>query len=327
MSKTADVAVIILTLNEAIHLRRAIEHITPFAKEIFVIDSGSTDGTVELARSLGAHVMYHPFQSPARQFQWALDNAPITAEWVMKHDADEVVEPKLAQEIVQRLPTLPPEITGVNLKCKTIFQGKFIRYGGRYPLTLLRIWRRGKARMEDRWTDEHIYLTEGRIATFRGTFANHDLRDLTFFIEKHNRYSSREALEVLNERLQVFGPGVKLTSVATSHQAKIKRFIKQRIFRKIPYEISAFAYFFFRYVIQLGFLDGREGLAYHVIQGYWQQFVIGAKARELEAAVRKTATPEEMRDTIMQLTRLPLDRILHDDKGEGPAVPAAHSGQ
>jgi len=141
MSERATVAVVILTHNETLHLQRALEHIAGFAQEVFVVDSFSTDGTADLARSFGAHVLEHPFQNYAKQFEWALENAPITSEWVMRLDADEVVEADLAAEIVAKLAKLPPDVTGVNLNRKTIFQGKFIRHGGRYPLTLLRIWR------------------------------------------------------------------------------------------------------------------------------------------------------------------------------------------
>jgi len=307
MSGNANVAVVILAFNESVHLRRAIEHAAPFAKEIFIIDSYSTDGTAELASSLGAQVIQHPFQNYAKQFQWALDNAPITAEWVMRLDADEVIEPDLAREIVDKLPQLPPDVTGVNLNRKTIFMGRFIRHGGRYPLMLLRIWRRGKARIEDRWMDEHMYLTEGRAVAFQGGFADHNLFDLTFFTEKHNRYASREALDVLNQRMHFLGPRVKLTSVSTARQSKVKRFFKESVYNRIPFEISTFAYFLFRYVIQLGFLDGREGLIYHVLQGFWYRFLVGAKIRELEAAIRSASTPDEMRSEVSRLTRMNLD--------------------
>jgi hypothetical protein len=164
-----------------------------------------------------------------------------------------------------KLPQLPPDVTGVNLNRKTIFQGKFIRHGGRYPLILLRIWHRGKAHIEDRWMDEHIYLTEGHSVTFGGGFADHNLRDLTFFTDKHNRYASREALDVLNNRPHLFEPPRALATESTARQAKVKRFFKESVYNRIPFELSAPAYFLYRYIIQLGFLDGRQGLVYHVL--------------------------------------------------------------
>ncbi len=303
MSGRASLAVIILTYNETLHLSRALEHIVGFAQEIFVVDSFSTDGTVDLARAHGAHVLEHPFQNYAKQFQWALDNAPIAAEWVMRLDADEVVEADLAAEIVAKLPQLLSDVTGVNLNRKTIFQGKFIRHGGRYPLTLLRIWRRGKAHIEDRWMDEHMVLAEGRSVTFSGGFADHNLQDLTFFTDKHNRYASREALDVLNKRLHLFEPPCALTSESTARQASIKRLVKESVYNRIPFEFSAVAYFLYRYIIQLGFLDGRQGLVYHVLQGFWYRFLVGAKLRELEAAVENASSSDEIHNEIARLTR------------------------
>ena len=303
MNQKANIAVVILAYNEAIHLPRALDHIRGFAREIFVVDSFSTDNTVELAKAGGAQVLQHPFQNYARQFEWALENAPISSDWVMRLDADEIIEADLAAEIVAVLPTLPPDVTGVNLHRKTIFQGKFIRWGGRYPLTLLRIWRRGKARIEDRWMDEHMYLTDGRTVTFRGGFSDHNLYDLTFFTAKHNSYASREALDVLNQRLHLFEPQLALSGQATAKQAKVKRFLKESVYNRLPFEISATLFFLYRYVVQLGFLDGRPGLIYHVLQGFWYRFLVGAKLRELEEAVKHASSDEELRSEIARLTR------------------------
>jgi glycosyltransferase involved in cell wall biosynthesis len=310
MNQNADIAVIILTYNEVIHLPRALDHIRSFAREIFVIDSYSSDNTVELAKAGGAQVLQHPFQNYARQFEWALENAPITSEWVMRLDADEIIEADLAAEIAARLPALPPDVTGINLNRKTIFQGKFIRWGGRYPLTLLRIWRHGKARIEDRWMDEHMYLTGGRTVTFRGGFADHNLYDLTFFTAKHNGYASREALDVLNQRLHLFEPQLALAGEATANQAKIKRFLKESVYNRLPFEVSATLFFLYRYVFQLGFLDGRKGLIYHVLQGFWYRFLVGAKLLELEQAVKRASSEDELRSEIARLTRQNLSSPL-----------------
>jgi glycosyltransferase involved in cell wall biosynthesis len=304
MEGQSDVAVIILTYNESLHLARALRHITTFARQIFVVDSYSTDDTLDIARSFGAQVLEHPFQNQARQFQWALDNAPITAQWVMRLDADEIIEPDLAAEINACLPSLPPDVAGIYLNRKTIFQGRFIRHGGRYPMLLLRIWRRGKARIEDRWMDEHIYLLEGRSVTFSGGFADYNLNDLDYFTEKHNKYASREALEVVNKRLKLWQLGSVESAGGESRtrQPGLKRWMKEKIYNRIPFQISAFAYFLHRYFVRLGFLDGTEGLVYHVLQGFWYRFLVGAKVRELNKAVLKTSTASEARNEILRLT-------------------------
>ena len=303
MAEKADIAVMILTYNESIHLARALRHIEALAREVFVIDSYSTDDTVEIARSFGAEVLQHPFQNQARQFQWAMDNVPVTAQWVMRLDADEIIEADLCREIVARLPSLPPDVTGIYLNRKTIFQGRFIRHGGRYPLMLLRAWRRGKARMEDRWMDEHIYLLEGRSVAFSGGFADDNLNDLAYFTEKHNNYASREALDVVNRRLNLWElePGV-LAGESGKRQAGIKRLMKEKVFNRMPFQLSALTYFLYRYIVRLGFLDGSEGLVYHVLQGFWYRFLVGAKVREIEKALREISTDDEARSEILRLT-------------------------
>ncbi|HLY43606.1 MAG TPA: glycosyltransferase family 2 protein [Terracidiphilus sp.] len=308
MQSKASVAVVILAHNESLHLPRALEHVAKFANEVFVVDSGSADNTVEIARRCGAQVLEHPFQNYARQFEWALANAPITSDWVMRLDADEVIEDDLADEIIARLPQFAADVTGVNLNRKTIFQGKFLKHGGRYPLWLLRIWRRGKAHIEDRWMDEHMVLDEGRAVNFRGGFADHNLHDLTFFIAKHNGYASREALDVLNRRMHLFGdPEPSLAAGSTARQASTKRFIKEAIYNRIPFEMSATAYFLYRYIFQLGFLDGRAGLVYHVLQGFWYRFLVGAKVRELKTIVRRAPNDAVMRSELARATRQRID--------------------
>src|SRR5271166_2145074 len=111
-----QITVIILTLNEERHIARAMHSVAPFAAGIVVVDSFSTDRTVELAREMGATVLQNKFVSHARQFQWALDNAPINSAWVMRLDADEVIEPGLAQEIADKVPALPEDVVGVKMK-------------------------------------------------------------------------------------------------------------------------------------------------------------------------------------------------------------------
>src|SRR6202023_429502 len=214
--------------NEERHISRALASVAGIAGEVFVVDGFSSDNTTELARAHGATVLQNKFINYARQFQWALDNAPITASWVMRLDADEVIEADLAARIRDELPRLPDDVVGINIKRKHIFLGRWIRHGGRYPLVLLRIWRRGHGRIEDRWMDEHMILWGGRTVTFDGGFADHNLNDLTFFTDKHNKYATREAVEVINQRLGLFPRDTELSANAHSSQAAIKRFLKEK---------------------------------------------------------------------------------------------------
>jgi glycosyltransferase involved in cell wall biosynthesis len=298
-----SLAVVILTHNEARHMKRCLDAIRPLASEVFVIDSGSTDGTQDIARAGGAVVMPHAWKNYADQFQWGLDNIDSKADWILRLDADEIIEPDLAARIAAELPELPPDVVGVNLDRKHIFFDRWIKHGGRYPLTLLRIFRRGHGRIEQRWMDEHILVEGGRTVHFAGGFADHNLNDLTFFIDKHNKYATREAIDILNQRLQLFARDVDLEAEAVSKQAAAKRWIKENVYNNIPYQLSSLSYFLYRYIFQLGVLDGSQGLMYHFLQGYWYRFLVGAKLYELEQEIKGAADNDEIIARVERLTR------------------------
>lgn len=277
-----DLTIIILTYNEDLHIERCIRSVQGLTQQIFIIDSFSTDRTVEIAESLGAKVWQHEFVNYAKQFQWALDTLPIETEWVMRLDADEYPEPELVDEIRQRLASLPDEITGINLKRRHIFMRRWIRHGTRYPLILLRIWRSGKARIEQRWMDEHIILLEGRSITFEHDFSDHNLHDINWWTAKHNRYATREAIDILNRRYRLFPMDDAVVREKSLSQAGLKRIVKERVYNFLPAFFGPFLYFLYRYFIRLGFLDGKEGLAYHFLQGFWYRFLVEAKVMELD---------------------------------------------
>jgi glycosyltransferase involved in cell wall biosynthesis len=303
MSRIAST--IILTFQEEAHIERAIASASAISAQTFVVDSFSTDKTVELAQGLGAQVVQHPFVTQALQFQWALDNLPVEAEWVMRLDADETLTPELVEEVGRRLPELPPEVAGVNLKRRHIFLGRWIKHGGRYPLTLLRIWRKGAARIEQRWMDEHMVLLRGRVVTFEYDFCDHNLHDLTFFTDKHNKYATREAIDVLMRRYGLGDVDETLTRESASRQAAAKRWIKENFYNRLPFWLGPLGYFVYRYFIQLGFLDGREGLIYQFLQGFWYRFLVGAKVLEFDRALKPLADADADADVrLAALARL-----------------------
>jgi glycosyltransferase involved in cell wall biosynthesis len=302
-----SLAIVVLTHNEEMHLERAIRSASSVASEIFVIDSGSTDRTLEIATACGAKVLSNPWVNYAVQFEWALENAPIQSDWVMRLDADEVIEPDLAAEIAAKLHALPESVTGVNLKRKHVFMGRWIRHGGRYPLVLLRIWRRGMARIEQRWMDEHMLLSSGRAITFEGGFADININDIGFFTAKHNKYATREAVDVINQRRNLFPRDQELANDGLDTRAGFTRWAKEEFYNRIPFEISALGYFLMRYILQLGFLDGREGAIYHGLQGFWYRFLVGAKVVEFERALGDLSGPAAIH-RLAELSGLQLSR-------------------
>ena len=297
-----SISVVILTFNEERHIARAIESAKPIATRIVVVDSYSTDRTVDIARELGAEILQNTFVSQAKQFQWAADSASLETDWIMRLDADEVIEPDLAEEIAVRLPTIGPEIAGINLKRKHIFLDRWIRHGGRYPLVMLRIFRRGQGRIEDRWMDEHIMVWGGGTVIFEGGFADWNLNDLTYFTAKHNSYATREALDVLTKQ---FGAGANEDTNSEgewSRSAATKRFIKEKLYNKLPFWMGPFAYFVYRFFFQLGFLDGREGMIYHFLQGFWYRFLVGAKIEEFSRHLKPLKSDRERLVKLEELT-------------------------
>lgn len=300
--------VVILTFNEDRHLARCLDSIRQIANRIVIVDSFSTDDTLSIAKEYGCAILQNKFVNQAVQFQWGLEHAEINTPWVMRLDADEVLEADLQAEISQKLPTLDEGIAGVNLKRKHIFMERWIRHGGRYPLLLLRIWRNGQGRVENRWMDEHIVVWGGRTVTFDGNFADHNLNDLSYFTDKHNKYATREAIEVINQKHSLFEHEKKMSVKSTSKQAAAKRCIKENLYNKLPFWLAPLGYFLFRYIIQFGFLDGKEGLIYHFLQGFWYRFLVGAKVEELELAMSTCRTTDSRRLVLETITGYKLGR-------------------
>jgi hypothetical protein len=197
-------------------------------------------------------------------------------------------------------------VSGIELDRKHIFMGRWIRHGGRYPLRLLRIWRTGQARVEQRWMDEHVLVERGRTIAMPGGFADMNLGDLSFFTAKHNGYATREAVEVIAARHDLFGTRASLTHANGPKQASGKRRIKTLVYDRLPLWAGPLGYFLYRYVIQRGFLDGRAGLIYHVLQGFWYRFLVAAKVVELEAGLADCTTRAARIARLRVLTGLPI---------------------
>jgi|SRR3989344_313142 len=268
-----SLAVIVLTLDEERHIRRCLESVKDITSQIIIVDCGSADDTLEIARTFGAEIYSHPFINQAEQFNWALDNIDIKSEWILRLDADEYLTPELAKEIKSALHGADDGVCGFYMKRRVYFMGRWIRHGGCYPIWLLRLFRNGAGRSEEREMDEHIVLGRGKTARLRNDFIDENLSDLRWWTDKHNGYSSREAEErTRNEKAS--------RNTVVKGQAGRKRFIKNRFYAKLPLFLRSFAYFIFRYVFFGGFLDGKEGLIFHFLQGCWHQFLIDAKIFE-----------------------------------------------
>jgi glycosyltransferase involved in cell wall biosynthesis len=281
-----DLSVIVLTFNEARHIERCIRSAQGFAKQIFIIDSGSTDDTVAQASKLGATVLAHRWVNHAKQFNWALDNAPLSTQWVMRLDADEYPTVDLVQEITERLDQLPDDVSGIYLKRRVYFLGSWIKHGGYYPARLLRIWRNGLGRCEERWMDEHMKIRSGKVITLQFDLVDDNRHGLTWWTAKHNAYATREAIHMLNLKYK-FLPSDSVGSPEAGRHEQRRRWIKEGIYSKFPPGLRALFYFLYRYLLRLGFLDGVAGAHFHVLQGFWYRYLVDVKIFELETRMRE----------------------------------------
>jgi glycosyltransferase involved in cell wall biosynthesis len=277
-------SIIILTYNETANLPICLESLRLLNAEIFIVDSGSSDNTVDIAKQASCQVFSHPFENHAKQLNWALENLPISTPWVMRLDADERLTPELVNELKKTLPKTPKQITGYQVKRRVFFMGRWIRHGGYYPTWLLRVWRTGLGTCEQRWMDEHIILSQGEAANLKHDIIDENQKGLTFWTDKHNRYADREVKDLL---AMMVDEQNDLLSINQSSQASQRRWVKKNLYARTPLFLRAFVYFLMRYIIGLGFLDGVPGLIFHFLQGFWYRFLVDAKIYEMRKTARE----------------------------------------
>jgi glycosyltransferase involved in cell wall biosynthesis len=270
-------AVIILTYNEEANISQALESVKDWADRIFILDSFSTDKTLEIAKEFNCHIVQNKFLNYAKQRNFALQNFEIRSEWVLFLDADEWVSAELKQEISNLIAASPVE-NGFYLSWKLIWMGRWIKRGY-YPTWILRLFRNGKAHCEDRAVNEHL-IVEGTTGKLRNDFIHEDRKGVADWIAKHNGYSSREAQELFNSRSVSGYQEIDVAFFGT--QAQRRRWLRYKIWNNMPPLIRPFFYFFYRYVLLGGFLDGRAAFIYHFLQALWYPLLIDIKYLEIK---------------------------------------------
>lgn len=279
------VTAVVLTFNESLHLDRCLESLKKVVSDVWVVDCFSTDDTVNIARRHGAHVVQNQWVNYATQFNWALSQLPAGTDWVLRIDADEYLTPDLIAEMELRLPTIGQEVKGIYCSRRMTFQGRLIQHGGVFPVRVLRLFRWGYGQCENRWMDEHIKVT-GPTVDLKGELIDDNLNSLTWWTDKHNKYASREAIDLLNLEFD-FMPRDTVANIRTGKQDGVKRWLKEEVYARLPGGFRAFIYFIYRYVLRLGFLDGQAGAAFHFLQGFWYRYLVDAKVSEVRRYMRE----------------------------------------
>lgn len=279
------IAALILTKNESLHIARCIRHAQQVCKEIWVVDSYSTDDTCKIATDMGAHVVQHPFVNLATQFNWAIEHLPIQAEWIWRFDADEIMEPGLAA-LARNVDTLPPTVNGIYVNRKIIFMGHALKYGGWYPAPHIKVIRKGYGRSESKIIDEHLVITSGETAYWNGDQTDWNLNSVDWWWQKHIGYAQVEAvntyLSICTGNME--GGGVKPSFWGTD--AERKRWLKLR-YAKLPLFVRPILYFLSRYILLGGFLDGRAGWHWHTKQGLRYRWMVDKNLKRLDLLVKQ----------------------------------------
>ncbi len=281
-STRLPVTLVVLTYNEERNLRACLDSLSPFVFEAIVVDSGSTDQTLEIAAAAGARIVSHPFESHARQWTWALANAGIRTDWVLALDADQRATPGFVHEIAALLATPRRDgAAGCFVVRRQVFRGRWIKHGGYYPKRLLKLFRRDAVWIDEGELVDHHFRVHGRTVNLRGEIVEENLNEnaIATWIAKHNRYAVLQAREEFDR-----------TNASAALRARFfgspdERVLwKKRVWARLPLFVRPCLYFVYRYIVRLGFLDGRQGFVFHVLQAFWYRLLVDINLEELRTA-------------------------------------------
>lgn len=291
-----EIHAIILALDEEAHIARCINSLISQCASITVVDSGSKDNTVTIARKFGATVLINSWVNYSTQMNFAIDAVSERGGWLLRIDADEILDSDSSHTLEQAIVHAPDQVDGLLVQRRIRFLGKRIRYGGIEPSWQLRLWRNGRGRCEQRWMDEHIRVN-GEVAKTGLVLTDFNLHSLTWWTAKHNSYANREAIDTLNRR-HGFMFADQLKGFGASAQARRRRLLKEKLYGRLPSGFRALLYFLYRYIFRFGLLDGGRGWYFHFLQGFWYRTLVDAKIAEIEgfAAAHGVTLPEAIRE-------------------------------
>lgn len=275
-----NISVIILSFNSEDTLAATLESACKVSSDIHVVDSFSTDRTLEIANSVGAHVVQHEFENYSVQRNWAIDNLPIKHEWELHLDADEKLSDGIIEELRSFQNGFPPDIDGYLIPRLVHFLGRPIRHGGMFPIWHMRLFRHGKGRCEGRKYDQHFFV-QGQTRQLKNFMIDDHRMKLNEWVLRHVRWADAEVEELSR--------GISNENISgrfLGNPIERKRFQKEGYY-SLPLFIRPFLFFLYRYIFRLGFLDGKEGMIFFVLQTFWFRFLVDAKIFEKRLNARR----------------------------------------
>ena len=277
----AQFSFVILTFNEEIHLPRMLASIKNLDAPVFVLDSGSTDNTVAIANDYGAAVLQNAFENHPKQWDYALKNFDIQTPWVICLDADQMVTQELNQQLSRFSDEEYKDIDGIYFNRKNYFKGRWIKHGGYSPFYLLKMIRFGVGYSDLNEAMDHRMVVPGKTIIWKdGVIIEENLKEnnISFWIAKHNRYSDLVAQEEVERMMQIRSQTVKPHVWGSPDERTA--WLKQ-LWWKLPRYVRPMLYFIYRMFFQFGILDGRTGVIFHFLQGFWFRLVIDIKIDEI----------------------------------------------
>lgn len=266
--------VVVLTFNSAKIIRETIAQALKVSPNVFIVDSGSTDGTPEAGSSMGCEVVHHKFVNYSEQRNWAIAKIAPLYTWQLHLDADEVLDEQ-ALAGIQKVLAGTPTHGAYLLKRRDYFMGKMLRFSGVNPWHL-RLFRSGVAQCENRLYDQH-FVSLHPAAKLPGLMHDKNAASLSDWTQSHNRWSDLEALE--SSKLVNKNDADILQARLLGDARERTRFIKSLYYR-LPVGLRAFSYFLYRYLFRLGFLDGVPGFYFAFFQAFWFRMLVDAKIYE-----------------------------------------------
>jgi len=277
MDQPVPVSAVILTYNEELNIEACLRSVAGWCREIFVVDSGSTDQTQAIARRYTDKVYAHPYTDHASQWDWALKNLPITGEWILPLDADHIVSDELKQQIIAVTRQPDPAISAYYSRHQYLFWGRPVRGFKGWGL---RLFRRDKTSVDTSELVDWRFIVQGQTARLSGILyeRNRKEEEIDFWIDKHQRFSFRIAAEELLRREGLIRWSLRPRLLGNPDERII--WFKP-LWLHLPLYIRPFFYFIYRYFIRLGFLDGRTGFVYHFLHAFWFRLLIDIKIAKL----------------------------------------------
>jgi exosortase/archaeosortase family protein len=284
---------LILTFNDDMHVGRLLDSISQLNAPTYILDSGSTDRTLEICNAHGAALEYHPFENHPKQWHEALSRFQIRTPWVITLDADQFLSPELLTLLQAFDNKRMSGIDGIYFNRRNYYKGKWIRHGGYYPFYMLKMFRVNMGFSDLNENMDHRFIVPGKTCIWkRGYLIEENKKEssVQFWLDKHGRYSSLLAQEeverMLHLRVQASKP--KLLGSPNERKALLKL-----LWWQLPRYVRPLLYFSYRMIIQRGFLDGRTGIIFHFLQGFWFRLIVDIKIEEILQAKTTLQMPKK----------------------------------